>query len=417
MAIPDSVVIKDNELPPRPGVYFMKDAVGRLLYIGKATSLRTRVGSYFTRPHDARIAMMVSKIRRIDYEETPTAIEALMLEASLIKKHQPPYNVDEKDDKSFVHLAFTREPFPKPVMIRGHELARAPKKQFLKTFGPFRSAYAVRAALDALRRTFPWTTCQPNRGRPCFYRHLGQCPGVCTGEITSAEYKKIIRELMRFFSGDRTGVVRALRAEMKRAAAARKYEDAAEIRDRLFALDHVHDVAVMKEEGSAGLGAPIDIFGRIEGYDISNTGGQDSVASMVVFHDGEPRKSEYRKFTIKTVVGADDPASIHEVLRRRFAHDGEGWRMPDLILVDGGATQVAAAKRAMGESGVKIPLVGMVKGPDRKGDDLVFDKDDYELQRLVNAFKPLLRQVRDEAHRFAIGFHRSRRAKRFLPKR
>jgi len=390
----------------------MKDSSGKLLYIGKATSLKSRVTSYFTRPRDARISMMVSKIRRIDYEETPTAIEALMLESRLIKKHQPPYNVDEKDDKSFIHLAFTREPFPKPVLIRGHELARASKKQFLGTFGPFRSSASIRAALDALRRTFPWTTCQPGRKRPCFYRHLGQCPGVCTGEINSPEYKKIIRELMRFFSGDRAGVVRALRAAMKRSAKARNYEEAAEIRDRLFALDHVREDTVLKSEDK--LSAPIDIFGRVEGYDISNTGGQDSVASMVVFEDGEPKKSQYRTFMIKTVRGANDVASLAEVLLRRFAHDGEGWRKPDLILVDGGVPQVSAAKRALEESGVKVPLVGMAKGPDRKGEELVFDKTDYELARLVTAFKPMLRQVRDEAHRFAIAFHRRRRAKSFL---
>lgn len=413
MAIPASIKIKNGELPPRPGVYFMKDAAGKTMYIGKATSLRTRVTSYFSRPADARIERMVSKIRAIDYQETPTAIEALMLEAQLIKKHQPPYNVDEKDDKSFVHLVFTREPFPKPVLVRGHELARMSKKQFLYRFGPFRSAFAVRSALDTLRRSFPWTTCTPGRKRPCFYRHLHQCPGVCTGEITSAEYKKIIRSLARFFAGDRAGVVRTMRAQMKRAAAARRYEEAGEIRDRLYALDHIRDVAGMKRE-DAVLEKYIDIFGRVEGYDISNTGGQESVASMVVFEDGEPKKSEYRKFKIETVEGANDVASLAEVLKRRFAHDG--WRMPDLVLVDGGVPQVGAARKALDAIGVKVPLVGMAKGPDRKGDELVFDKSDYELARLVNGFRSMLRRVRDEAHRFAIGFHRQRRAKRFLGK-
>lgn len=415
MGIPKLVKVKGGSLPPRPGVYFMKDAAGKTMYIGKATSLRNRVTSYFSRPADARIEAMVTKIRTIDYQETPTAIEALMLEAQLIKKHQPPYNVDEKDDKSFLHLAFTREPFPKPVLIRGHELARMPKKQFLYTFGPFKSAFAVQSALDTLRRTFPWTTCSPNRGRPCFYRHLHQCPGVCTGEITSAEYTKIIRDLARFFRGDRAGVVRTMRAHMKRAAAAKRYEEAAEIRDRLFALDHIRDIAGMKREDAA-LEKFIDVFGRVEGYDISNTLGQDSVASMVVFQDGEPKKSEYRKFKIKTVEGANDVASIAEVMRRRFTHSGEGWRMPDLVLVDGGVPQVSAAKKALDALGVKVPLVGMAKGPDRKGDELIFDKSDYELQRLVAAFKPLLKRVRDEAHRFAIAFHRSRRAKSFLGK-
>lgn len=356
---------------------------------------------------------MVAKIRRIDYEETPTAIEALLLESKLIKKHQPPYNVDEKDDKSFVHLVFTREPFPKPVLIRGHEFVRMPKRQFLRTFGPFSSAASLRAALDTLRKSFPWTMCQPGRKRPCFYRHLGLCPGVCTGKISSVAYKKIIRELMQFFSGDRTGVVRTLRAEMRRAAKARRYEEAASLRDRLTALEHVRDTSVLKRD-EAGLGDFIDLFGRIEGYDISNISGTDAVGSMVVFEDGEPKKSEYRKFAIKTVVGPNDFAMLHEVLQRRFMR--ADWRMPDLLLIDGGVGQVNEAKKVLADAGLKIPLVGMAKGPDRKRDELIYDRADHELARLVTAFRPLLQRVRDEAHRFAVAFHRNRRGRSFIPR-
>jgi excinuclease ABC subunit C len=413
MPIPPHVTVKGGRLPPEPGVYFMKDAKGRIMYVGKATSLRTRVTSYFSRPQDARIAAMVAKIRSIDYERTPTAIEALMLEAKTIKKLQPPYNVMEKDDKSSIHLVFTRDAFPKPVLIRAYELARMPKRQFLGVYGPFGSAYAVRTALDALRRSFPWTTCTPQRGRPCFYRHLGLCPGVCTGEITSAEYKKIIKELMRFFAGDRAGVVRTMRAEMRRAAKARRYEDAAELRDRLFALEHVRDTAALMKRDEPGIGEFIDVFGRIEGYDISNIGGQQPVGSMVVFHDGEPKKSEYRKFAIRTVEGSNDYAMMREVLSRRFAR--ADWRMPNLLLIDGGAGQVAEAKQVLADAGLKIPVVGMAKGPNRDKDELVYDRGDYELARLVTAFRPLLQRVRDEAHRFAVSYHRALRGKRFLP--
>ncbi len=418
MAIPDHVVIKNNELPPSPGVYFMKDADGKLLYIGKATSLRSRVGSYFVRPADERIAQMVTKIRRIDYELTPTAIEALMLEAKLIKKHQPPYNVMEKDDKSFIHLAFTREAFPQPVLIRAYELARMPKKQFLKVYGPFKSAPSVRAALDALRKSFPWTACKPGRKRPCFYRHLGLCPGVCTGEVTSAQYKKIIRRLMRFFEGGRDVVSGEMKREMARAAAEERYEDAADLRNRLFALEHVRDESVLKNE-DGHLDEFINIFGRIEGYDISNTSGRDAVGSMVVMVDGESKKSEYRIFGIKDVNGPDDVAMMTETLRRRFARSvkpesGKPWPLPDLVLIDGGLGQMNAAKKVLDAYGLKIPLVGIAKGPDRKQDELVYDKGDYELARLVRAFKPLLQRCRDEAHRFAVSWHRKKRAKSFL---
>ncbi len=416
MAIPAHVTVKNGSLPPSPGVYLMKDADGKLLYIGKATSLRTRVGSYFVRPADERIAAMVTHIRSIDYIETPTAVEALMLEAKMIKKHQPPYNVMEKDDKSFVHLAFTREPFPQPVLIRAYELARTPKRRFLKVYGPFGSAASVRAALDTLRRSFPWTTCKPGRPRPCFYRHLGLCPGVCTGEITSAQYKKIIRGLTRFFEGGREAVVREMRRDMRRAAAAQEFEEAAAIRNRLYALENVRDIAVIKKE-EKGLGEFIDIFGRIEGYDISNISGQDAVGSMVVFEDGEPKKAAYRIFAIRDVQGPNDVAMMTEVLRRRFARAGAGeraWRNPDLILVDGGVGQMNAARKVLDERGLRIPLIGIAKGFDRKQDQLVYDKGDYELARLVQAFKPLLQRLRDEAHRFAISWHRRKRAKTFL---
>ncbi|HTK04492.1 MAG TPA: excinuclease ABC subunit UvrC [Candidatus Eisenbacteria bacterium] len=417
MAIPDGIHVKNGPLPPSPGVYLMKGEGGKLLYIGKATSLRTRVGSYFVRPADARIAKMVTEIRAIEYLGTPTAVEALMLEAKLIKKHQPPYNVMEKDDKSFVHLAFTREPFPQPVLIRGYELARTPKRRFMKVYGPFGSAASVRAALDTLRRSFPWTTCKPGRPRPCFYRHLRLCPGVCTGDITSKDYKKIIRSLFRFFEGGRATVAREMRDDMKRAAKAERFEEAAALRNRLYALDHVRDIAVIKRD-DAGLEEFIDIFGRIEGYDISNISGQNAVGSMVVFEDGEPRKSEYRIFGIKDVEGPNDVAMMTEVLRRRFARSQgtpeHQWKMPDLVLVDGGVGQLNAAKKVFAEFGLQIPLIGIAKGFDRKQDELVYDKGDYELSRLVQAFKPLLQRLRDEAHRFAISWHRRKRAKDFL---
>lgn len=413
MAIPEYVKLKEGELPPCPGVYFMKDAKGKIMYVGKATSLRTRVSSYFMRPADERIARMVQKIREIDWEETPTAVEALILESKYIKKLQPPYNVRDKDDKSQVYLAFTREDYPRPVLIREHELARSPKKQFLKTFGPFRSAGAVQSALDALRKAFPWSTCKPDRGRPCFYVHLGQCPGVCTGEISSREYKKIIRGLMRYFEGKKGEVVRSLGRSMKDAADREDYEVAARYRDRLWALDHIRDMAIMKRD-DAEMSAFVDVFGHIEGYDISNISGQDAVGSMVVFEDGRPKKSAYRKFKIKTVAGANDTAMLEEVLTRRFTRSNkdEKWSVPDLLLIDGGKGQLNVAKRTLESYGLDIPIVGIAKGIDRKQDELVYDSSDTELARLVHAFKPLLQQVRDEAHRFAVSYHRKLRRKR-----
>lgn len=414
MAIPASVIIKDGNLPPVPGVYFMKDAAGTLMYIGKATSLRSRVGSYFSRPLDPRIASMVARIARIDYEVTPTAIEALMLEAKLIKKHQPPYNVMEKDDKSWIRLVFTKEPFPRPLLVREHDLEREGERAYLATFGPFKSGFSVRAALDALRLAFPWTTCRPDAKRACFYRHLGLCPGVCTGEISSAAYRRIIRSLIKFFGGGRDKLVAQWEREMKKAAKAERFEEAAAWRNRLRALTEVRDLNILKRDEALAQ----KLRGRIEGYDISNTGGVASVGSMVVFEDGEARKSQYRIFHIQDVVGADDYASMNEVLRRRFQHlpggPAEEWPVPDVLLIDGGRGQVAVAHQVLADVGLQIPVVGLAKGPDRKQDVPVFDRRTPGLAQLVTAHKDVFQRVRDEAHRFAVAHHRKLRKKSFL---
>jgi excinuclease ABC subunit C len=226
---------------------------------------------------------------------------------------------------------------------------------------------------------------------------------------------------VRFLEGGRNRVTRELEAAMAEAASEKRFEQAAAIRDRLLALKQVRDLAVIKKDDvqDAG-GRAIDVYGRIEGYDISNISGTDTVGSMVVFIDGLPRKSAYRKFAVEGVGGPDDTKSLSEVLRRRFGNHApamvkttaEVWPLPDLILVDGGVGQVNAARRVLQEFGLNLPLVGLAKGPDRKQDELVYSKGDYELARLATAFKPLLQRVRDEAHRFAVGFHRQRRSRR-----
>jgi excinuclease ABC subunit C len=409
MAIPSHVVIKHGQLPPEPGVYFMKTADGGLLYIGKATSLRTRVSSYFSRPQEPRIASMVGKIGRIDYEVTPTAIEALMLESRLIKKHQPPYNVMEKDDKSWVYLVITDEAFPRPLLVRERDLERDGRGRYGKVFGPFTSAATVRAALTALRPAFPWTHCRPDAKRACFYRPLGLCPGVCVGEISPRDYRRIIRGLARFFEGRRGAVTAELEREMRAAATAEKFEEAAALRNRLRALAAVRDFSVLRREAEvAGLAA-----GRIEGYDVAHLGGDAAVASMVVFEAGEPSKSEYRTFHIKAAEGGDDYGSMAEALTRRFRHipggEGAAWPMPDLLLIDGGRGQVRIAEQVVAEAGLNIPVVGLAKGPDRKRDAPVYRRDAPGLAELVAGNLNLLKRVRDEAHRFAGAGHRKRR--------
>lgn len=410
--IPSNVKIKNGALPDKPGVYIMKDAAGVILYIGKATSLKRRVESYFTRPRDDRIQEMVTKIAAIDYLEQPTAIEALFLEANLIKRHQPHYNVLEKDDKSFSYLVITDEEYPRPFLLRASDFNDTSAGQYKAVYGPFKSARAVRASLDIIRRAIPWSTCAPGQRRPCFYVHLKQCPGVCVDAITSKDYAKIIRDLMAFFEGHRLEIVRRYRKDMLAASKAQKYELAGELRNRVRALEHIRDIAVLaaddRRQTTDDRGEGVGILGRLEAYDISNISGTSGTASMVVFKHGTPVKALYRKFKIRDVLGADDYASLREVLRRRFRHREHGWEWPDLILIDGGIGQVNSALEVVRklETARIIPVIGMVKGPDRKREDMVVPPAFAGLATTLEKHKDILVNARDESHRFAIAYHR-----------
>lgn len=384
------------------------------MYIGKATSLKSRVESYFTRPRDNRIQEMVLKIAEIDYLEQPTAIEALFLEASLIKRHQPYYNVLEKDDKSFSYLVITGEDYPRPFILRATDFNDRSAGAYKAVYGPFKSAKAVRASLDIIRRAIPWTTCQPGQKRFCFYHSIKQCPGVCKGEISKRDYAKIIRDLMSFFDGKRSDLMIRYGREMRAASKAQKYEDAAVIRNRLSALEHIRDLSVLTKDDPPEDEEKKDrgIFGRVEGYDISNISGTSATGSMVVFKHGSSVKGLYRKFKIKTVIGPDDYASLREVLHRRFRHREHGWEWPDLILIDGGAGQVSAALEVITNLDAPrlIPVIGMVKGPDRDREDLVIPPAFVSLAESLEKHKSILVHVRDESHRFAISYHRKLRS-------
>jgi excinuclease ABC subunit C len=380
----------------------MRDVTGKILYVGKAGNLRRRVSSYFERPHDVRIQTLVSRITTIDHRDTETAIEALILEAELIRKLSPPFNVKEKDDKSFLYIEITKEKFPCVLLVRGRDIVGDKNKQF----GPFTSASSAREALKILRRIFPWSTHDPERlgmfKRPCFDYEIGLCPGTCVGRISRVDYLKNIRHLKLFLQGKKARVVPALEKEMVAASKKLEFEKAEKLRRQIFALKHIEDTAfisdseiVMPKAGEISLHK----F-RIEGYDISNISGTSAVGSMVVFENGKPNKNEYRKFRIRTVTGSNDVAMLAEVLGRRFKH--ANWTLPDLILIDGGLPQTNAAYRAMRAAGFTIPLVGLAKGPERKRNDIVGAiPKDISLKTLI--------QVRDEAHRFAISYHKALR--------
>jgi excinuclease ABC subunit C len=408
-----------KQLPETPGVYLMKDAAGKILYVGKAGNLRRRVSSYFERPHDVRIQTLVARIATIDHRDTDTAIEALILEAELIRKFSPPFNVKEKDDKSFLYIEILKEKFPRVLLVRGRDIAGKKGKRF----GPFTSASSAREALKILRKIFPWST-HPStelgasdpkkerlyperRRRACFDYEIGLCPGTCIGAISQKDYAKNISHLKLFLEGKKARVVKNLEKEMAAASKKLEFEKAAKLRGQIFALKHIEDTAfisdseiVMPKAGEL----PTHPF-RIEGYDISNISGTSAVGSMVVFENGKPDKNEYRKFKIRTIVGSNDVGMLTEVLARRFRH--AGWRLPDLVLIDGGLPQTNAAYRVIRATGLKIPLVGLAKGPERKRNDIIGAvPKNVSLKTLI--------QVRDEAHRFAINYHKAvRRVRTF----
>jgi len=397
-----------KNLPQVPGVYLMKDKGNNLLYVGKAANLRRRVSSYFMRAHDIRIERLVSRITKIDHIKTDSALEALILEAKLIKKYQPPFNVREKDDKSFLYAEITEEKFPRILLVRGKDSIGGEK------FGPFTSAANLKQALRILRKIFPWNVHPPEKiggmRRPCFDYEIGLCPGTCVGAVSRTDYLKTIRNLKLFFEGNKKQIIPRLEKEMKMLSKNLEFEKAEKIRRQIFALQHIRDTALLGESEFKILDVkPSTYAKRIEGYDISNISGTSAVGSMVVFEDEKPNKEQYRKFKIKTVVGQNDVGMLKEVLGRRFKHGPQtgGWPLPDLILVDGGAGQVSAAKKVLNKYGLKIPAMGIAKGQKRKRNDLIGIIPKWTDKKTLIA-------VRDEAHRFALRYHKELRERGFI---
>ncbi len=413
-----------RNLPQAPGVYLMKSGEGRVIYIGKAGNLRRRVSSYFSRAHDLRIERLVGEIMSIDYRKTDSALEALILESKLIKQLEPKFNVKEKDDKSFLYVEITKEKFPRVVLARGKDVNSHQSKVIGKYYGPFTSAGNIREALKILRRIFPWSVHEATRdkrqetrikyARQCFDYEIGLCPGTCIGAISRKDYLKNISWLKLFFEGKKVQILHSLQKEMEAASKKLEFERAEKLRRQIFALRHIRDTAMISEEPPLNPKSYILNSFRIEGYDISNISGASAVGAMVVFSakggpasggDGfQPDKNEYRKFKIRTLSKPDDTGMVKEVMKRRFKND---WLLPDLILIDGGKGQVNTAHAVLREAGLKIPVLGIAKGVKRKKNEFI-----GKIPKGVDA-KTLIR-VRDEAHRFAISYHKRLRRRNFI---
>ncbi|MCR4281039.1 MAG: GIY-YIG nuclease family protein [Candidatus Kaiserbacteria bacterium] len=431
------------KLPDSPGVYFFKSGK-RILYIGKATSLRDRVRSYFsTGLGDARssvIVAMIEEAKSISWKKTDSVLEALILEANLIKQHQPKYNTDEKDDKSYNYLVITKEDFPRVLIVRGRELFKLPATSYKPQaiFGPFPHGLQLKEALKIVRKIFPFRDkCIPcviskdslyaysrelaykEKGlksksgcSPCFNRQIGLCPGVCSGEMSKSEYARTIRHIKTLFSGKIKTLKRTLEKEMRAESKAEHYEKAQELRRQISALEHIHDVSLIKSDNMNDLPARRSLGAggrsrslRIEAYDVAHTGGAETVAVMTVVNNGEPEKESYRKFKIKTA-GNDDVGALKEVLSRRLAHSE--WPLPRVFVVDGSTAQLRAATNMLKDAGIAIPVVAVVKNEFHKPERLIGDA------KAISAYEKDILLANQEAHRFAISYHRKRRHRQTL---
>ncbi len=408
-----SAVIKS--LPDAPGVYLFYNSAGELVYVGRATSLRSRVRSYFVGRRFSRpIEGMIHEVARIEWKETESVLESVILEAHYIKKFQPKYNVLGKDSKSWNYLVVTKDEYPKIETIREHDLDNLrnsgilPEKKFQNIFGPY-PGLNMRTAQKILRRLFRFSICEPGAKRPCLYYQMGQCLGVCIGAISPADYKKqVIRPLTLFLGGKKKAVIRGFEKQMKASAKQENFEEAQRLRNQIQALNHIHDVTLIDKSFFENERMKEEItVQRIEGYDISNLGATDVVGSMVVFNEYGPRKSEYRKFIVRGVKGQSDVDCLAEVMNRRLNHPE--WKFPNVVLVDGGRPQVNRIKNVFKERGMKIPFLGIAKGAKRKRNDFILGSAEPNFVAWASIRRGLLIRVRDEAHRFAIAFQRSKR--------
>lgn len=428
MQIPTTVQAKLRELPDKPGCYLMRDRRGTIIYVGKAASLRKRVGSYFrkaTLVHaDPKLRGLVRSVADIEIIVTRTEADAVLTEGQLIKDYRPRYNVDFKDDKRFLMLRVDmHQPFPR------FELCRIRRDDGCDYFGPYASAPGARVALDFIEKRFGLRKCRPAIPDPKDHEHcindiVRYCAAPCIGRITREQYAELVSTACAFLRGEKPEYIVELRVRMEEASAAMHFEKAAALRDTYLRLretverlSRVLSTPRMKRDaalrGVEELGRLLGLVARprtIEAYDVSNISGTFAVASMVCAIDGMPAGNRYRRFRIKSVIGADDPAMMAEAVSRSVRNEERAnTGLPDLVLVDGGISQVLAARGALGAAGLsRIPVAGLAK----KQEELYFGDGATPIQLPSDSQALLvLRHIRDEAHRFALAYHHALRRK------
>ncbi len=399
-----------KKLPDAPGVYFFLGKRKEILYIGKATSLKNRVRSYFAsdvkEKRSELIEQMVATAKSLEWTVTDSVLEALILETNLIRTHKPTYNTRSKDDKSYNHLVITNEEFPRVLVVRGKDLTEQFTEREVKYhFGPYPSGGALRDALKIVRKIFKFydtkipigsERSKMARGKIDFNRQIGLYPDV----QSKAEYTKTIRHLRFFFEGKKQAIIKELERDMNALAKDERFEEANAVKHKLFALRHIQDIALIKDDMRVYRD---DRTIRIEAYDIAHLGGSDMVGVMTVVEGGEPKKSDYRKFKINSVTGSNDPAALKEVLERRLAHPE--WPYPQIIVVDGSTAQKNAAEYVLRKVGAVIPVVAVVKDERHRPVRVLASA------KLREAHEQSILLANAESHRFALAFHTDRRRK------
>ena len=395
--------INFSQIPDGPGVYFFRK--GReIVYVGKATSLRDRIKSYFSRDlvsmRSPLVAKVVADATKVTWEETDSVLDALILEAKYIKEYKPKGNTDEKDDKSWNYLVVTKEKFPRFLVARERELtAKFPAGTVAHLFGPFPAGGMLKEALRIVRRIFPFfdppfpidenlTNAKEKTLR------FNQAIGLYPKELDEKAYKKAARNIILLFEAKKATLLNALERDMKRSAREERFEEAELAKRQLFALKHIQDVTLIKEE----LRAPRTAMFRIEAYDTAHLRGAEPRGVMAVVVDGETVPADYRIFTIRDAKAGDDFAALQEILTRRAKH--REWLYPQLIVIDGGRAHLNRAKKVLKEQGIGADVVAVVKDERHRPREILGPSG------MALVHEPAILLANAEAHRFSIGSHR-----------
>ena len=391
-------------LPDAPGVYLFRGRKKEVLYVGKATSLRDRVRSYFVgdiaEVRSPLIAKIIEDAASVTVEETDSVLEALILEAKLIKKYEPIGNTDNKDNKSWNYVVITNERYPRVLVVRERELSsKFSSKTIKELFGPFPSAGTLREALKIVRKIFPFFDTKFSLSDDVSASqektiHFNQSIGLFQKHFDEKEYGRSIRAINDLFSGKKATLIKRLEKEMNANARKKRFEEAEVLKRKIFALQHIQDITLIKDD----LRTPNTASFRIEGYDIAHIRGSAPRGVMTVVVDGEAVPSEYRLFTIRSAKAGDDYAALDEVLERRAKH--KEWPAPQLVVVDGGKGHLNRAKKTMSDVGLDAELVSVVKDEKHRPREILGKQS----TALTHEASILL--ANSEAHRFAIAKHR-----------